>query len=329
MLNLSNAMLKATLNYIIRLIDVKHINKITQGKFKTNLNVKKHQVTTNYTKLILDLKNGISFNEIKALEDNLKDEFCAEIEVIQENYGEIIIYIYDEIKEKLYKPVKLKPNEILVGYNVNGNIIIDMNKFCHLLINGIVGSGKSYLLHQIIKNLIFNNNAKVFLYQIIKNDLSIYKDQIPYFNTFETINNSLDNIAKEIIRRTELMDMYNITNIVDYNKKCFSKLDYIYLIFDEFSYITSNKILIDKVMNITKVGRAIGINCIFVVQSPRETECPPRIKSICNNIISFKTANEDNSKLILDINEACHLKQQQAILKNFDYTKFNTFTIEL
>ncbi|MGK0466496.1 FtsK/SpoIIIE domain-containing protein, partial [Clostridium sp.] len=70
-----------------------------------------------------------------------------------------IMFITKPIENIKYEPKKLNPHEIYVGYTYSKSVIVDLNKFPHVLIGGDTGTGKSRLLLAVLTNLIYNSNV--------------------------------------------------------------------------------------------------------------------------------------------------------------------------
>ena len=76
-----------------------------------------------------------------------------------------------------YLPIRLPANKLLIGEFMGNKIIVDMNKFPHMLVCGDTGTGKSRILFVILTNLIYSTNAiEIYLLQVRKNDLVIFKN---------------------------------------------------------------------------------------------------------------------------------------------------------
>ena len=120
-----------------------------------------------------------------------------------------------------------------------------MNTFPHILIAGATGSGKSRLLMTLLTNLIHNhNNIELYLIQIRKSDISIFKDckQTKYLaKTLEETLDVLKYLNNICTDRENIVDNHSIVgvnNIEDFNNKIAKKKKEIsgYLCIDSFFF---------------------------------------------------------------------------------------------
>lgn len=101
------------------------------------------------------IPNGKNHEELEELKTTLEDNLKASIELENKNYQCYMKVIENKFNNVIYTPVKLKPNEIFLGYDISGKITkVDMHKHPHVLIAGLTGSGKSRLMMIILTNLI-------------------------------------------------------------------------------------------------------------------------------------------------------------------------------
>ncbi len=174
-------------------------------------------------KIKLILPVGITTDTIRNNFKALQEAFKLNSIHFTEDNRIITLHAIKQYNYKPFKPLRLKPNEILIGEFIGKNIIIDLNKFPHCLIGGDSGSGKSRLLFTILTNLINNSNKiELHLLQVRKNDLAIFKKckQVKSFSqSLEEVLESLQAIDNELQRREQLLDVEKgYLNIGDYNK---------------------------------------------------------------------------------------------------------------
>lgn len=284
--------------------------------------------------MIYNIPYGLSYADFKKQENSLSIAFKQPIKIKECNNYRVSFQITKKIIHKDFEPIKAKSYEILLG-----ETLINMNKYPHCLIGGDTGSGKSRLLLSILTNLIYNNkNIDIHLLQIRKNDLGVFKNcrQIKSFATnLNEILLTLETANKELIRREKLIDnCKGIYNIEDYNKTK-SKLNYIYMVVDEFSFLNISKAdsKTDKLLkqqclhyikNIVSVGRSSGLFLITSLQKPTADSIPTDIKSQLTTRVSMRIQDIPTSIVILGTNEATTLQDRQLIIKTnksiYNYT---------
>ena len=91
---------------------------------------------------------GIGLEDIEKLKDILLTNTGAKDIVFNrlENKSMIdITFITKPFENIKYEPTKLKPYEIYIGYTYSKNVIVDMNKFPHVLIGGDTEIGRAHV----------------------------------------------------------------------------------------------------------------------------------------------------------------------------------------
>lgn len=288
---------------------------------------------------------GIGMEDIEGIKDILvtntgaKDiEFnrLANISMID------ITFITKDFENIQYEPIKLSPHEIYVGYTRRKGVVVDMNKFPHVLVGGDTGTGKSRLLLAVLTNLIYNSNVYIHLLQIRKNDLGVFKNckqVLSYSKSLEEVRDSLEKIDVELQRRENLIDnAKGIYNVEDFNKNNYYKLKYNYVIIEEFSFLNisrgddkdDKKIKRECLMyikNIVNAGRSSGVFLITSLQKPTADSIPSDIKAQLTTRISLTIKDTPTSIVIMGDNSATLLKEREFICKTLETDKGHTLTI--
>lgn len=254
-----------------------------------------------------------------------------------------IVFITKDIENIQFEPVRLKSYEICVGHTYEKNIIVNMNKFPHVLVGGDTGTGKSRLLLAILTNLIYNSDVNIHLLQVRKNDLGVFKNckqVISFSKTLIQVRDSLQEIDEELQRREILIDnTQGIYNVEDYNKKDTYKLKYSYVIIEEFSFLNISKgdskdekkikaECLRYIKNLVNVGRSSGMFLITSLQKPTADSIPTDIKAQLTTRISLTIKDTSTSVVVMGDNSATLLKDREFICKTLDIYKGHTLTIE-
>lgn len=297
-------------------------------------------------KLKVGVPYGLGLEDIEKLKDILLTNTGAkDIEfnrlVNKSMIG--IVFITEPFKNIQYEPKKLKPHEIYVGYTYSKSVIVDLNKFPHVLIGGDTGTGKSRLLLGILTNLIYNSNVYIHLLQVRKNDLGVFqncKQVLSYSKSLTDVKNSLEKIDGELQRREILIDnTKGIYNVEDFNKKASYKLKYNYVVIEEFSFLNISKgdskeekkiksDCLKYIKNLVNVGRSSGMFLITSLQKPTNDSIPTDIKAQLTTRISLTIKDTSTSVVIMGDNSATLLKEREFICKTLDTDKGHTLTIE-
>jgi primosomal protein N' len=167
--------------------------------------------------IIISLSWGITFDKFEKYLQAYKEGLQLDSIHCKVKKGIVTLHCIENYHFKQFEPVKLKPNYLLIGDGLHQNVIVDMNKFPHVLIGGDTGSGKSRVLLVILTNLIHTSNVSLYLLQVRKNDLGVFANchQVKVFSkTLDEVCESLEKIDQELLRREKLIDntrgFYNI-----------------------------------------------------------------------------------------------------------------------
>ncbi len=212
--------------------------------------------------------------------------------------------------------ISVNQQSALVGYSYGNNpLLLDLNKNHSLLIVGQKGSGSSMLLSVLILTYAYLNTPTLNSF-----DLICYRD-----NTFiQTISNlkhvdqvikaqnatneiglMLEQYAKLIAQRKELLDKHNLKSIKEFNKDAESlneqPLTYKTLIFMDFNQIVNNNFYYIKMLNnIIVAGKNLGINVIIVGNEIDSMVLDPSIYQAVDSKLILKLATESESLQVFD-----------------------------
>jgi S-DNA-T family DNA segregation ATPase FtsK/SpoIIIE len=273
-------------------------------------------------------REGLRYSSIQLkAKDNVVDMFCVK-----------------SFEFKDFKGVKLPANKLLIADGLIEPIIVDMNKFPHMLIGGDVGTGKSRLLLVILSNLIkYCSDVEIYLLQVRKNDLGVFQNcsQVKAFSkSLEDVLESLQKIDKECQRRERLIDnTKGYYSIVDYNKVAYNKLKYIYIVIDEFSFLNISKgddkddkplkaRCLKLIKGIVNVGRSSGIFLVTSLQKPTADSINSDIKANLTTRISLKINDDPTSIVILGNGKASKLKEREIICRTLGEEQGYSYTID-
>lgn len=294
--------------------------------------------------IITELPYGYTFENLNRDIDIFKEGLQFQSIQLSQVNNVVIMNCVANYKFKDYSPMQLPPNKILIADGLIKPIIVDMNKFPHMLIGGDTGTGKSRILLLILSNLIkYCGYIDLHLLQIRKNDLGVFQNcaQVKtYSKTLEEVLQALESIDKECRRREKLIDnTKGYYNIEDYNKDNENKLKYTYVVVEEFSFLNisrgdskEEKALKTKCLKhlkmIVNVGRSSGVFLITALQKPTSDSIPTDIKAQLCTRISLKIADGPACKVILGNENATKLGNREIICRTLEEEKGYSFTVD-
>lgn len=294
--------------------------------------------------IITELPYGYTFENLNRDIDIFKEGLHFQSIQLSQVNNMVIMNCVANYKFKGYSPMQLPPNKILIADGLIKPIIVDMNKFPHMLIGGDTGTGKSRILLLILTNLIkYCSYIDLHLLQIRKNDLGVFQNcaQVKtYSKTLEEVLKALESIDKECRRREKLIDnTKGYYNIEDYNKDNGNKLKYTYVVVEEFSFLNisrgdskEEKALKTKCLKhlkmIVNVGRSSGVFLITALQKPTSDSIPSDIKAQLCTRVSLKIADGPACKVILGNENATKLGEREIICRTLEEEKGYSFTMD-
>ncbi|NFG60042.1 cell division protein FtsK [Clostridium botulinum] len=317
--------------------DISNKNNIFKNSNDDNIKFIDYRKTSYSDRLIIDISKIIGYEKLESQKDYLKSYFNTKDITFKklENGNIQIDLIKSKILKGAYEPVNQQPYELLVGYNHEGNpILINFNSFPHMLIGGDSGTGKSRFLLMALSNLIAKCNIDLYLLQIRKSDLIVFKDcrQCKYITRdLKQTKKLLKYLNDLCIKRDKTIETYTISkgiyNIEDYNRYFkYNNMKYSYIVLDEFSFFNPNgadkkevkqlkKEILGYIKNIVMVGRSIGVFIITSLQKPTNSSIPSDIKSQLTTRVCFKMLDESTSIQILGNGKAEKLEKRECIVR--------------
>lgn len=300
---------------------------------KTIPEVKEVEFIENGFILTVKIPTGLELKKIEEIKEAIENKFEGLVTIYKERFSSSVKVkiITKDIGKFVYEPVKAESFEIFIGKTFDGNnYLIDVNKFTHILIGGVNGSGKSFLLSTILTNLIYNSSddIEVHLGQIIKGDLGVFKKCKP----IKFASEDLKEIAADLEKAVKLMDLRSkyfaqlgIKNLKHYNKHFKGdRAKRVFYIIEELSFFMTSSsdsdevkalkdICWNSILAIVKAGRSSGIHLIALTQRSTVSNLPSDVKSqMCR--ISFRQLSAIDSKNIIECDDAVNLEGRECLV---------------
>lgn len=235
---------------------------------------------------------------------------------IQVPNSEVTAVSLDEVLQASEK----KGVSVALGKDLNGNAInADILDMQHILIGGTTGSGKSSAINSMLTSIIQQyspDQVKLVLVDPKKVELSSYEGVPhllrPIITDPSEADQALKDVTKEMDNRYSRFSKVGVKNIKaynnlveEYNKSHQDKqktMPYIVFVIDELAdlMMTAGKSVESSIQRITQLARAAGIHMIVATQRPSADVVTGTIKSNIASRISFATASNTDSRVILD-----------------------------
>lgn len=210
------------------------------------------------------------------------------------------------------------PLGIALGHDVAGQAVVtDLAKMPHLLIAGTTGSGKSVCIKSITTCLICNNTPdELRLVMIDPKMVELVRfNGLPHI--YGEVEVDLDRVVKvlrwvalEMDERYKRFADASARHLDDYNRKMAKKddpaLPRIVVLIDELAdlMMLAPEAVEQLLCRIAQMGRATGIHLVVATQRPSTDVVTGLIKANFPARVSFATASQVDSRVILDMQGA-------------------------
>jgi S-DNA-T family DNA segregation ATPase FtsK/SpoIIIE len=199
-----------------------------------------------------------------------------------------VIEVYDEdIEQYDYEPSA----ELEIGKGRGGKVTVDFEQFPHLLIAGETGSGKSTLLRALITSMILKGYKLHLIDLKGGTEFAIFRNRVDSFARTEKDALMVINLYMEKVEH--IYEEFFQSGVIA--KKTTPEA----LIIDEFAEL-SDKDTMRTISRIAALGRAANCYIVIATQRPSAKIIEGEIKNNLTNVIGLKTANDINSRIIID-----------------------------
>lgn len=204
---------------------------------------------------------------------------------------------------------------IVVGRSDSTYEAYDMAEFPHLLIAGETGSGKSTQMRAILTYLITNKSSddiRLILADMKRSEFHLFRNVIHVQSVVTTktaLLRQLIEVDRELTRRGDLLDEYEVSHIDEYNELGgVEKEPYIIVAIDEVSLLQKEKEAMRIIEDISAIGRALGVFLILSMQRPDSKVLDGKLKNNLTVRMAFRHSDEINSRITINAGDAADIK---------------------
>jgi DNA segregation ATPase FtsK/SpoIIIE, S-DNA-T family len=297
--------LKNTFNYAEIFYKTSRNGK-TLYQYPKILDIRFHESKTVY---VFRLPHSVNPNELKKKEHVFKSRFGERIEFKGHNPIALTVYnnvqhssfgyCFDELKHIMNKH-KLP---IIAGKDILGVFhSYDMTTNPHLLIAGETGSGKSVMLRSILTSLIQykRKGLQLHLADLKRSEFHLFRN-IDIVKSVMTLKGDVKKCVswfhKQLEKRGDLLDLHEVSHVDELPEE--ARVDYLVLCIDEFSILRDMNDTLDQLVDISALGRALGIYLILSTQRPDRNIVDGLMKANLTVRYAFKHADKINSRITL------------------------------
>lgn len=299
---------------------------------KLDFKIIKNNEIKNGVELTVKCPPGKSYKDLEKNLNSLESSLRGIVTIENIRFSNLIKVqvINKELKNYEFIPVKTVNNLLYIGKDLKeSNFFIDVEKDPHILIGGMTGTGKTFLLSSILTNLIYNSSKDIDIYvsQIIKGEIGQFANCKPVKfvgNTLEEVSIMLEKVANKVDERSRKFSTKGYKNLSHYNRNNKNKLKRIYFVIEEVSFFIAqnsdsdeikdlkNKCW-DNILTIVKAGRSAGVHFLSVTQRSTITNIPSDVKSqMC--CITLRQRSSRDSENIIEDTGATKLKERECLV---------------
>jgi len=265
----------------------------------------------NCTEIVFSLLNGLDPKEMTMKKYYVFEQIFGNAIALKGDTKTFTLTIYDNpLKSNLlynYKEIAPYLDEmimpIVVGKKNNGQYIVLENlDFPHVIIQGASGSGKSSSIRVILSTLIqYKKPSELDIYCIDgkRAEFGLFKkvehvQQVVY--SARDAHKVLNKVVKEMYRREELLDLYEVPHVTDLPPEHKQKI--ILVAVDEFIEYMDHKEIMQNIIKITSKGRATGVLLLASAQRMDADVMNTKARSNFSIRMSFRTVDKTNAMLL-------------------------------
>ena len=270
---------------------------------------------------------GVRMETIKKRKDDIAQAIAAkgEVRILAPIPGTNLVGVEiakDDRKSVLLTEKDFRPGTLMLhlGVSVDGTVVrVALEEMPHLLIAGATGSGKSVLLHNIIRALIKQKNTKeleLILMDSKRVELTAFaKDKHvrgKIIFEYDDAVNELLWLVDVMEKRFENLEKNECRDILEFNVRNEKKyhMDYKVLIIDEYADLILRSRADEKknkanvsvemlIVRLAQMGRAVGIHLIISTQRPSVDVISGLIKANFPTRVALTTSSPTDSIVIL------------------------------
>ncbi|MGG3623881.1 FtsK/SpoIIIE domain-containing protein [Bacillus gobiensis] len=301
---------KEQLRYAFKAAELYQQKSLSNGKYHYRYpKIHDVQITDSYTRYVFTLLNGINPKDVKKKEYVFQQVFGRNIE-LKGDLKRYVLYVYNkEMKSDVkYQTAMLSGLErhklpILCGADRYGKMVsYDMTENPHILIGGRTGWGKSTQLRQLLTTLILTktpDELEIYLGDAKKAEFHLFRN-IAHVKTNvvqeKDIVNMVNYIKGELDERTNLLDVFEVEHIDKLPED--QRRPYIVLCVDEFVKLRKSEEIMDQLIDITSLGRALGIFVILSMQRPIAKIIDTTVRANLNVSMGFRVRDTTESRVL-------------------------------
>lgn len=279
----------------------------------------------------ISLPKGLSSEDFKKRERAISEALGAEVEFNYEKKGQVVMKVNTAKLENFYKfsPMEFdSPATFPAGYSKTGFQTITFGDgISSLLVGAQSRAGKSSFLRQGITNTVITTDPTVIRFHLgdlkYGAEFGIFSDCLHVQSYAERIGQVAEMVGwlrYEAERRFRLFRKMGVFKISSYNEIAEEPLQYHFLVIDELASLAKEKVIMEALIDLSRLSGAAGIYCIFSTQNPTVDVVPSHLKANCQARMAFRVSSGVNSMVILDRYGAEELEcQGRAILKTDEF----------
>jgi hypothetical protein len=213
-----------------------------------------------------------------------------------------------------------------IGEGRRGALFADLARIGHLLVGGMSQQGKSVFERQLLTHLVLDHGPEDLRLLCLDFKGGVELDRYgrlphalrPTVTTLEDAVTALDQVRRELDRRTALLVEAGVEDLGAWHAAGQPRLPRIVVCTDELAQLTATyagdrarkaaqEAATSRLIELAQLGRAAGLHLVVCSQRPDSDAVPGALKANLDGKVAFRTANELNSRILLESDRAALL----------------------
>jgi S-DNA-T family DNA segregation ATPase FtsK/SpoIIIE len=199
------------------------------------------------------------------------------------------------------------PDAVPIGISRGGLEVWRPAALPHLIVAGTTGAGKTRAIYLIIRHVLEAGRDRLMLVDGKGTELLDYQGLPGVLLLATTVPEALEAARAARAELAERVDLRRTGG--RRGEQVITERGRLYLILDEISVLLDRDVpqykaekveLAGLLADLARLGRSLGVHCVFGTQRPDARSFPPWIKTLCDGVLALRCVNDVSSRVVMD-----------------------------